>query len=114
MRTRTFAIGAAAVALCAAAVVPAAASDGAHAAKTHTVTLREIRFHPSSLTITRGDTVKWLWRDGGTEHNVTGSGFHSRTQGGGSFSVRFNRRGTFRYRCTIHESEGMRGRIVVR
>ncbi len=116
MRKRTLAVPAAALAIAAAAVVPAAASGGggARAAGTHTVTLHEFRFHPSNLTIRRGETVKWVWRDGGTEHNVTGSGFHSRTQGSGSFSVRFNRRGTFRYRCTIHESEGMRGKVIVR
>jgi plastocyanin len=27
--------------------------------------------------------------------------------------VRFTRTGTFSYRCTIHEAEGMRGKIVV-
>jgi plastocyanin len=118
MRTRNLAIPAAALALCAAAVVPAAASSGggssAGAAGTHTVTLHEIRFHPASLTIKRGETVKWVWRDSGVEHNVTGPGFHSHTQENGSFRVRFNRRGTFRYRCTIHEAEGMRGKVVVR
>jgi plastocyanin len=75
--------------------------------------IKETRFHPGSLTIRRGDSVTWVWRDGGEEHNVTAHAFHSRTMGHGSFTVRFTRSGTFNYRCTIHESEGMRGRIVV-
>lgn len=116
MRSRTLAIGGTLVICATAAIVPAAASGGggASAAARHTVTLRETRFHPANLTIKRGDTVTWQWRDGGTEHNVTFGGVHSRTQGGGSFSVRFTRRGSFSYRCTIHEHEGMHGKVVVR
>jgi plastocyanin len=115
MRTRTLATGATLALCAAAALVPAAASGGgASAAAGHTVTLRETRFHPANLTIRRGDTVTWRWRDGGTRHNVTFGGFHSRTQGEGSYGVRFNRRGTFNYHCTIHVLEGMRGKVVVR
>jgi plastocyanin len=44
---------------------------------------------------------------------VTFHGFHSRTQVHGSYTVRFTHRGTFKFRCTIHEEEGMRGKIVV-
>ena len=102
------------VAAAALALVPAAAAlRGAHAASSHTVVIKETRFHPGSLTIRRGDSVTWLWRDGGEEHNVTAHAFHSHTMGHGSFTVHFIRSGTFNYRCTIHESEGMRGRIVV-
>jgi plastocyanin len=100
--------------LACAALVPAVALGGAHGASAHTVVLREIRFHPGNLTINRGESVTWQWRDGGTEHNVTFNGFHSRTMGQGSYTVRFNRAGTFSYRCTIHAAEGMRGRIIVR
>jgi plastocyanin len=103
----------AAIAAGAAAAIPAGAFGGASAAGTHTVTLQNIRFHPPTLKIHRGETVRWLWRDGGTEHNVTFHGFHSRTQGSGSYSVRFNRAGTYSYRCTIHASEGMTGKVIV-
>ena len=111
---RTIAASAAAMALAAAAVVPAVAlGGGAHASSTHTVSLKSLRFHPSTLTINRGDTVRWEWRDGGERHNVTFHGFHSRTMGSGAYSIRFLGRGTFNYRCTLHESEGMRGKIIV-
>jgi plastocyanin len=96
----------------ASAALPAAAFGGAHGAASHTVTLRQFRFHPGTLTIRRGDKVTWLWRDQ-TEHNVTFHSFHSRTQESGSYTVRFTRSGTFNYRCTIHAEEGMRGKIVV-
>jgi len=100
-------------ALAAAAVAPALASGGGHAASSHTVVLKEVRFHPSTLTINHGDTVTWVWRDGGEKHNVTFHGFHSHTMGKGAYTVRFMSKGTYDYRCTIHESEGMRGKIVV-
>jgi plastocyanin len=94
-------------------LVPAAAQGGAHAARGHTVVLKNIRFNPSTLSIHRGDTVTWVWRDGATKHNVTGTRFKSHTMAKGSFTVRFTRTGTFSYHCTIHVSLGMRGKIVV-
>jgi plastocyanin len=100
---------AAAIAL---ALVPTGALGGARAAGTHSVILREIRFHPATLNINRGDSVKWIWREQ-TEHDVTFHSFHSRTQETGTYTVRFNRKGTFNYHCTIHLEEGMRGKVIV-
>lgn len=96
------------------ALVPSGALGGARSANGHTVVLKELRFHPATLDIRRGDSVRWLWRDGGIEHNVTFAGVHSRTQGNGSYTLKFTRRGSFSYRCTIHVALGMRGKIVVR
>jgi plastocyanin len=96
-----------------AAAIPALAAGGARSSGVHDVVLKSIRFHPANLSIKRGDTVTWLWRDSGTRHNVTGSGFKSRTMGSGSFSVRFTKSGTFNYHCTIHVHEGMVGKVVV-
>lgn len=104
-----------------AALVPAIAlggvgggTGGARPAGSHTVTLKDIAFHPGDLSIARGDSVTWVWRDGETEHNVTFHGFHSRTQSHGSYTVRFAHSGTFSYDCTLHVAEGMKGEIVVR
>src|SRR5579859_5598167 len=57
-----------ALAAIAAAGIPAGAYGSAESAGTHTVTLREIRFHPATLRIHRGDRVKWVWEDS-IEHN---------------------------------------------
>jgi len=111
MRRATLAL-LSALAVGAGALAPAA-SGGAAAAASHTVTLREFRFHPGNLTIRRGDSVTWVWRDQ-SEHNVTFQNMRSRTQVHGTYTVRFMRSGTFNYRCTIHLAEGMRGRIIVR
>jgi plastocyanin len=116
-RRRISTAGAAALGALAAAstfaVIPSGAFEGAQVASTHTVTLSSVRFHPGALNIGHGDSVRWLWRERGTEHNVTSAGFHSRTQTSGSYTVRFTRSGTFSYRCTIHAREGMRGKIVM-
>jgi plastocyanin len=102
----------AATVLAAAALIPSVALGGAAAASTHTVVLKEIRFHPGTLNIRRGESVRWVWEDE-VEHNVTFHGFHSRTQEHGTYTVRFTHSGTFDYRCTIHQAQGMRGKIVV-
>ena len=104
---------AAALVLAISGALPGAAASTGRSATTHTVVLKNVRFHPSTLSIRRGDSVRWLWRDSGTRHNVTFRRFHSRTQGSGSYTVRFAHSGTFSYRCTIHEALGMRGKIVV-
>ena len=104
---------------CAAIAAPAVALAGearlgeAHLAGAHTVVLQDLGFHPGTLTIRHGESVTWVWHDGETEHNVTGSGFRSHTQSHGSFTERFTHAGTFNYRCTIHVAEGMVGKIVV-
>jgi plastocyanin len=70
-------------------------------------------FTPSTLSIRRGDTVRWAWR-GAVPHNVAGPGFKSRTANRLTFSRTFRSRGTFRVRCTIHASLGQRMTIRVR
>jgi plastocyanin len=102
-----------AAAVAAVAVAPTGAFGGAHSAASRSVTLRGVRFHPGTLNINRGDSVTWAWHIRESEHNVTFHTVHSRTGSSGSFTVRFNRAGTFAYVCTVHVSEGMRGRIVV-
>lgn len=76
------------------------------------VTLKDISFRPGTVTIRRGQSVRWTWRDGSTIHNVTFNGFRSTTKSRGTYTRRFTRRGTFRYRCTIHP--GMSGKVIVR
>ena len=113
MRSRALTSTLAACAVAACGAIPALASSGGHAASGHTVTLSHTRYHPGALSVKSGDTVTWVWTDKGREHNVTGRGFKSHTMTKGSFSVRFTRKGTYNYHCTIHVSEGMVGKVVV-
>jgi plastocyanin len=94
-----------------AGAIPAGALGGAHAASGHTVVLRHNRYLPGTVSINRGDSVTWLWRDGGVLHNVIARSFRSRTMTHGSFTVRFTRSGTYSYTCTVHAH--MNGRVIV-
>jgi plastocyanin len=115
MSTKALSMSAVLAAVAATAAIPAGAFGGASArtAGSHTVILKNVRFHPATLSIARGESVKWVWEDGGIEHNVTFHGLHSRTMASGSYTVKFTQRGTFDYSCTIHASEGMKGKVVV-
>jgi len=80
-----------------------------------------MRWHPATATIARGGVIKWKAVD--TRHTVTSYGTNwsfSRSLAAGSSTTRtFNRRGTYKYYCTIHGSvsggvcSGMCGKIVV-
>jgi plastocyanin len=78
--------------------------------------LRDIEFSPATVTIRRGASVRWEWRDPRASHDVTSRGrlrFRSSdTKLSGTHTVRFRRKGTYRYVCTIHPS--MLGKVVVR
>ena len=106
------------LAICAIAAAAAVgqAAGVSQAASAKTVTLRDIAFSPKSLTVSRGATVTFRWRDGDTPHNVTSRGakrFTSiATRESGSRSRTFTKAGTYRYVCTLHP--GMAGRITVR
>jgi plastocyanin len=83
---------------------------------TPTVVLRDIAFRPGTLHVRPGTWVTFSWRDGASPHDVTPVGHRrfrrlGRRQSGFA-SVRFVRRGTYRYVCTIHP--GMAGRVIVR
>jgi plastocyanin len=90
----------------------AAAPPRAHAASTTTVTLKDISFKKSIVRIAKGASVKWVWKDGDTPHNVTFATKHSKTQKSGTYTLKFARAGTFKYQCTIHP--GMNGKVVVK
>ena len=95
----------------AAAAVATALSAGARASGSHTVILQHDRFLPGSISIRRGESVTWVWRDGNVIHNVIGGGFGSRVMSHGTFTVRFTHSGTYNYKCTIHPH--MDGVVVV-
>lgn len=98
--------------LAGAALLPTTASGGARLARSRTVLLRDSTFVPGNVTINRGDSVTWVWRDGGILHNVIAHSFRSHTKTRGSFTHRFTHSGTFKYRCTVHPL--MVGKVVVR
>jgi plastocyanin len=100
--------------LAAAAIVAAALAIPALAA-TRTITVGDNFFRPASTTVTRGTTVKWVWK-GKIAHNVTvKSGpvkFKSTTKAKGTYSKVLTRKGTYAIVCTIHP--GMKMTLKVR
>jgi plastocyanin len=82
-------------------------------ANTARVEIDDFAFKPKALRIPRGTEVVFVNRDS-APHTATkrGSFDTGRLRKGQAASVRFKRRGTFRYACTIHPF--MHGKIVVR
>jgi plastocyanin len=104
------------------AVAASPASGGPDARSTKAsdserVSVRDDRFSPRSVTVSRGGKVTWRWR-GDNPHNVrfrkVPSGASRRgsdTQTSGRFARTFKKSGRYRYVCTIHEDIGMRGSV---
>ncbi|HSU16015.1 cupredoxin domain-containing protein [Longimicrobium sp.] len=78
------------------------------------------RFTPSTLTVTRGTTVRWV-ADASSGHTVTPDNaaqpgvFSSASIGsaGDTFEFTFNTAGDFSYHCIPHQSLGMTGVVHV-
>jgi len=96
-----------------AAGVLAAPSSGAG---TRTVSVKDNVFAPTSITVKRGTTVRWVWR-GKAYHDVRvqkgPAKFHSKVIRKGSFSKKLTRKGTYRIICSIHQP-GMKMTIRVK
>ena len=80
----------------------------------NTVSMVNMSFSPSNLTVTAGTTVTWTNNDA-MDHTVTSDGglFDSGNIGAGAkYSKQFSTVGTFPYHCIIHA--GMTGKITVK
>jgi len=75
-----------------------------------TVRVADDVFKAKIVTINKGNTVTWNWV-GNSPHNVKFGSFGSALKVNGTYKHRFTKRGTFRYRCTIHS--GMTGKVIV-
>jgi plastocyanin len=94
-------------------VIAAAAAVPALAA-TKTVRVDDNVFRPDSMSVNRGDTVRFRWV-GDALHNVrrtSGPSFRNiSNRRSGTVSRRLTRRGTLRLVCTIHPGMDMRIRV---
>ncbi len=86
--------------------------SGPHPNPAAVVTLVNSSFGPGLVTINAGQTVEWVWDDGGIPHNVTFPTFHSATMTSGTFYHTFDTPGVYTYHCTLHAN--MVGTVVVR
>jgi plastocyanin len=79
-----------------------------------TVKSSNFKFAPKTVTIKKGGKVTWQNVNG--THTVTfkNGSFDKTISGHQSVSKRFKRSGTFRYVCTLHIRQGMKGKVVVK
>ena len=83
------------------------------ATKTVSILAGPSRYSPKTITINKGDTVKWV-NNGTRAHTASknGGGWSSGSiPVGGSFSKKFLTKGTFGYHCNFHGA--MKGTIIV-
>jgi len=68
------------------------------------------KFSPRVLEIDRGQTANWSWDSNGP-HDVTFPKLDKSSITGASetYKLKFKKRGTFRYLCSVH---GFRGKII--
>lgn len=104
------------------------AAGPASSASTKTVRLSGVEFSPKTLRISKNTKVRFAFQDNGIVHNVTPVGskkFRFSVKGktrstsgnrasGAVTTLAFKKSGTYRYVCTIHQTGGMTGRIVVK
>jgi plastocyanin len=76
------------------------------------VKMEGFKFVPETITIAKGNTVKWINNDS-VIHRIVGFGIVSKSiESGDDFSHTFTESGTFNYRCDIHP--GMTGTVIVK
>ena len=95
------AVGAATAVAAGALAIPALAA-------TTSVQVKDNKFVAKSITVSKGTTVKWVWR-GKAPHNVKvtkgPAKFASTTQVKGSFSKKLTKKGAYTILCTVHAPE---------
>ncbi|MBA2504926.1 MAG: hypothetical protein H0V29_03165 [Thermoleophilaceae bacterium] len=88
---------------CIALLAPAALSQGAA-----TVSVKDNFFSPKSITVSKGEKVKFVWR-GRNSHNVRGNGASSALMRSGSYSKSFRKSGIVF--CSVHDGMTMKVRV---
>jgi plastocyanin len=81
---------------------------------TVTVTMKDIQFQPSDVTVKVGGKIKWVNEDSVDHDAVAKEGDVPKSElfgKGGSYEATFDTAGTIDYVCTVHP--GMEGTITV-
>ena len=84
------------------------------------VSLENFAFNPQKSVVQTGGTVTWTWNDGVVGHNVkfnatdpTPHPADSPTQATGTKTFTFTTPGTYDFFCSIHQAQGMTGKVTV-
>ena len=92
---------------------PAASETKADVKADVTVTIKEFKFAPETVTVKQGQTVKWVNEDGAV-HTVEANNkaFASpELYQGDAWAFTFDKKGAYEYICGIHPT--MKGKVVV-
>lgn len=77
--------------------------------KTHVVEIKEMSFVPEKLTVSHGDTIKWINKDL-VAHNVKSKHWKSpKLEQGEEFTIKISRK--TEYKCTLHPV--MEGELLI-
>ena len=86
--------------------------DAEPVATTEVQMAKSYRFEPKAISVEAGDTVTWTNDDNFTHTvHVDGREDH-KVDKGDSFSLTFEKAGTYHYVCTLH-SQDMEGEVIV-
>lgn len=86
-----------------------------HRPLTKIVKMRGMRFDPSNIQVSIGDTVIWMNESSG-EHNVVandGSFKSNMLEKGQYYALVFEKKGQYKYYCQPHRIMGMKGVVEV-
>ena len=79
--------------------------------RVHDVQIKGFKFLPATITIKKGDSVRWTNEDS-APHTATGKSFDTGTLNTGqSGQVMFDKEGAYDYICSIHPN--MKAKVVV-
>lgn len=75
-------------------------------------------FAPAAIQVSTGTTVVWEWTGRGSAHNVQSEGSGPlqsslTSEEGFTYEHTFEESGTYRYVCSPHRVQGMKGAVVV-
>ncbi|HYP48955.1 MAG TPA: plastocyanin/azurin family copper-binding protein [Thermoleophilaceae bacterium] len=94
---------------------PASGDSSGGAKKSVSVSMKNIKFAPATVTVAKGGKVSWK-NDDTAPHDVTADEFKSGEAGGmktgDTFEHTFETAGSFGYVCTVHP--GMEGTVEVK
>jgi plastocyanin len=84
------------------------------------VSLQNFAFNPKNSVVQTGGTVTWTWNDGATLHTLnfnstdpTPRPADTPQQASGSVAFGFTTVGTYAFFCSIHQAQGMMGKLTV-
>jgi plastocyanin len=84
------------------------------------VSLTNSAFSPKNSVVQTGGTVTWTWNDGATLHTLnfnptdpTPRPADTPQQASGSVAFSFTTVGTYAFFCSIHQAQGMTGKLTV-